>query len=284
MSKRIIITEEQLNKILTEELGIAKEVSKASKELKKELFLNIEKNDKGAFDFIDFKVLYNVFRFKTEEEFYYWYDKNFNKLVNGYSKNDNLLRLSIIVINNNFNVSSLNDIIQHELEHYYQSKMAGYSFGGSSYNNAYHKMNDYNSYIKYISRIEYFSKHFEIDAFVNGAYFASEDLNITSYDSFIEQTDLKNIKKSLIEAFNFFKDIKFEGMFFNEMLVFIKKNGYYKNCEDYNKLRKKICEKCKKAYNYFLRKSTRAYALIKSERDNNIKNETDIFIKKVLNK
>ena len=66
MSKRIIITEEQLNKILTEELGIAKEVSKASKELKKELFLNIEKNDKGAFDFIDFKVLYNVFRFKTE--------------------------------------------------------------------------------------------------------------------------------------------------------------------------------------------------------------------------
>ena len=271
MSKNILITEEQLNFIINEELGIAKKVSELSEKLKNELFYQIEKKDNNSFEFEDIKVVYNVYRFSNQENFYTWFDNNPTKYINGYSYSKKTLFLTIININNRFNIASLNDIIQHELEHYYQSKMAGHSFGKTSYNNAYLKYHDFNDYIRYISRIEYFSKHFEIDGWVNGAYFAAKELDIIDYNSFIESTDLKEIKMSLKNAYNFFKNVKFDGMFFDEMLLFIKKNHYYKNCNDLKNLRNKICEKCKKTYRYFIKKSSRAFALLHIEKENELK-------------
>ena len=74
-------------------------------------------------------------------------------------------------------------------------------------------MNDYNPYIRHISKIEYFAKHIEIDAFVNGAYYTVEEEPITTFDSFIEKTELKHIKNSLLEAYSFFNSVKFDGIF-----------------------------------------------------------------------
>ena len=280
MSKNILITEEKLNYIINEELGIAKKVSELSEKLKKQLFYQIEKNDNNSFEFEDIKVVYNVYRFSNHESFYTWFDNNPTKYINGYSYHKKTLFLTIININNRFNIASLNDIIQHELEHYYQSKMAGHSFGTTSYNNAYLKYYDFNAYIKHISRIEYFSKHFEIDGWVNGAFFAAKELEITDYNSFIELTDLKEIKSSLKNAYNFFKNIDFDGMFFDEMLLFIKKNNYYRNCGDLKKLRNKICEKCKKTYQYFIKKSSRAFALLQLEKENKLKINSDLNFNK----
>ena len=264
MSKKIIITEEQFQQILNEELGIAKEVPKASKELKKELFTRIENNHSGEFNFLDILVKYNVYSFENETDFLDWFDSTYD-YVNGYSYDDKTLYLTIIQIAGDYNVASINDTIQHELEHYYQTKMAGHNFTNSAYDNAVKKMNEYNAYIKHISRIEYYSNHIEIDAFVNGAYYAVQDMNITDYDTFIESTDLQRVRDSLKDAYNFFISANFSGLFFNEMLEFIKRNGYYNNCVNLNELRNKICDKCQKAYSYFVRKSSRAYALIQNE-------------------
>ena len=138
MDKKIIITEEQLNHIINEALGIAKNVANASKELKKQLFNEIELNGNGTFDFLDLKVKYKTFSFNNNEDFYNWYDDNYKEIVNGYSFEENTLYLTLIVINGDYNISALNDTIQHELEHYYQCKMAGHGFWTASYNNACH--------------------------------------------------------------------------------------------------------------------------------------------------
>ena len=284
MIKKIIITEEQLKQILGESLGIAKQVTDISKSLKIRLFKELELAEEGSFDFLDFKVCFKKINFEKIEEFYNWYDTNYQQVINGYSFKKNTLYLTLIIINGDYNVSALNDTIQHELEHYYQCKMAGHDFASPEYNNAYYKMNDYNDYIKHVSRIEYFSRHTEIDAFINGAYFAAEELEVSTYESFIEQTELKYIKKSLLEAYAFFKSVKFEGLFFNEMVYFIKTNNYYNNCDDYKKLRQKICNKCKDVYEYFIRKSSRAYALIQIEIDERNKKKGDASISKIISK
>ena len=143
-------------------------------------------------------------------------------------------------------------------------------------------MNDYNPYIRHISKIEYFAKHIEIDAFVNGAYYTVEEEPITTFDSFIEKTELKHIKNSLLEAYSFFNSVKFDGIFFNEMIFFIKRNGYYKNCENYKMLRKKILQKCKNVYEYFIKKSSKVYALIKIESDEREKEKSNMNISKII--
>lgn len=279
MSKRIIITEEQFKIILNETLGIAKEVSKMSKELKKELFQHLETKKQGIFQFLDINVDFKKIEFDTDEDFYSWYDDNYQMVKNGYSFKNKTLFLTIIVINDHYSNAELNDTIQHELEHYYQTKMSGHTFSKPSYNNAYTNFNSYNAYIKYISRIEYFN-HVEIDAYVNGAFYAAEDLDITTYDSFIEQTNLKQVKSNFIEAYNFFRNIPFKGNYFSDMILFIKQNGYYKNCGNLKMLREKICEKCKSGYDYFLKKSTRAYALIKMKEEEKEQVNADLFITK----
>ena len=56
MGKKIFLTEEQLNIIIQEELGIAREVSKASSELKNKLYSYIAEGDnEGEFNFLDIK-------------------------------------------------------------------------------------------------------------------------------------------------------------------------------------------------------------------------------------
>ena len=68
------------------------------------------------------------------------------------------------------------------------------------------------------------------------------------------------------------------------MIIFIKENGLYKDCENITKLRNKILDKWLYTYNYFIKKSSRAYALIKNEEEQISKSENDIFIKKLLKK
>lgn len=282
MGKKIIITEEQFRQILNEELGIAKVVTDASRELKNELFKRINYSNSGEFEFHDINVKYNVYSFVDDEEFLMWYDTNYDQYVNGYSFVNKTLTLTIIKIGVDYNVASLNDTIQHELEHYYQTKMAGHDFSNDSYNNAYSKLEDYNAYIQNVSIIEYYSSHVEIDAFVNGAYAAAQNMNILDYESFINHTDLKFVKDKLKNAYTFFEKAEFHGIFFNEMLEFIKRNGYYTNCNDVKKLRKEICQRCQNAYTYFVRKTSRAFALIQNEKNERIALQSKNNVRKLM--
>ena len=284
MIKKIIVTENQFNIIITEALGIAKVVSDASKLLKKELNQHLQEKNEGEFNFLDIKVIYKIYSFNTEEDFYNWYDVNYKKYINGYSFNDKTLYLTFIKINNILNIDMLDDTIQHELEHYYQTKMAGKDFSSEKYGNAFENLNHYNDYIKYISLIEYFSNHIEVDAFINGAYNSVKSLKLNDYNDFIENTDLKYIKENLITAYNFFRNIPFEGLYFSNMLIFIKQNNFYKNCKDFKSLREKICKKCEKAYLYFLKKSSRTYALIKIKEEEKEKNKSEFQLNKLKRK
>lgn len=276
--KKILITEEQLNMVLQEELGIAREVTKLCMDLKQILYNKIEEAPEGEFNFLDIKVKYHVYSFNSEQDFWNWFQVEPSLYINGYSYKDKLLILTIININGNYNVSMLNDTIQHELEHYYQTKNAKKSFVSSSYKNAFNKMDDYNLYIKWIYNLEYYSKKFEIDAIVNGAYAVAKDKELSDFNAFIEETELKDVKEKLYNIFDFFNNIKFDGLFYNEMIGFILTNDLYKNCKDVSKLRKCILNKCQNAYDYFIRKSSRAYTLIKMEQEkhNSIKSNRDL--------
>lgn len=280
MKKKIIITESQFQQILNEEMGISKEVYNASKELKKELFNRLDSNPVGEFNFLDIIVKYHVYFFETECDFIDWFDNNPTSYLNGYSSEEKTMILTIISIDGNINVSALNDTIQHELEHYYQTKMANNSFTSQSYINAYNKLNDYNDYIRYASIIEYYSKHIEIDALVNGAYYAVEGKRIDDYQSFIESTEIKYVKEKLREAYNFFKSCPFQGYFYSELIVFIKCNNYYRNWGDASKLRGEICKRCQDAYTYFVRKTSRVYALIQNQKEEELKINSQMSLRK----
>ena len=271
MGKKIFFTENQLKEILNEELGIAKLVSDYSRELKYILYNHINSSNEGEFDFKDIKIIYKVYNFNTEEEYFDWIYNNTDNIINGYSFNNKTLYLTILKIKDNFDVRALDETIQHELEHYYQTKMAGKDFSSEKYQNLYKYIDDYNDYIKYISLIEYFN-NIEIDAFINGAYNSVKELKVKNYNDFIENTDLKIIKNTFNDAYNFFANCLFSGPFFIEMINFINRNKLYKNSDNLKSLRKNILNKIEEKYNYFIRKTSRTYALIIKENNDKYKN------------
>lgn len=268
MAKRIIITEEQFNQILKEELGIAKEVILLTKEIENKIDYLLKNNQTGTLNISDgLKLNFNYFNFNDYEELNSWLQTNYSKNKNGYSFSKNTIYITIIAVNNMFDTNVLSDTIQHEVHHYYQAKKSGKSFSSDKYQLIAKNMASNNDYLKYLNQMLYFSKKFEIEGWINGAYNVYKNNRITSYKDFIDNTELYKVDGILKDVFDFFSTEPFYGIKFQQMLIYISDNGLYKNVENLKELRKKILDDCQNTYNMFVRKASRAFCLLKQEYD-----------------
>lgn len=270
MDNNLLISEEKLEKIIKEELGIAKEVIELTKiiEDKIDSFLKSKKRKIIIQLTDDLKLNLKSFNFESYENLNEWLKLNYKKVKNGFSFNKKTIYLTIILVNRVCNVDEISDIIQHEVHHYFQAKKSGKSFNSEKYQKVSMNINSENEYIKYLSRILYFKSKFELEGWINGAYNAFKNKPITTYNSFIENTDLFKIKNTLKDAYLFFKNDSFNSWYFNSFLIFINKNKLYGETLNLKELRYAILNDCEYTYDMFIRKSSRAFVFLKQEYNN----------------
>ena len=199
MSNNLIISEEKIRKILrtiiTEELGIAREVIALTNEVEEKLN-NFIKSDKTT-DYIPLKTDLAISLEKHFCNSIADYSQKEKSFLNSYSFDNKELELHVFYINGKPILENIYDSIQHELEHYWQCTKKK----GKLSNNQYQKItsyaqNDHDYLMRLVGSILYATKHFEIDAYVNGAYnVARKDKNnFKTKEDFINKTNLINLK------------------------------------------------------------------------------------------
>lgn len=272
MGKKIIVNEKQYQRLfdlIKEELSIANEVKRITHEIEKKFNDEVgemTENKNGIFFVDDLKVEWKVLLFDNIEKFSSWYSVNSKEYKNGYSMSEKTMYLTVIVIGGEYNISDTLDTIQHEVEHYYQTKMKNGSLSTEKYQLAVQYFQSNNQYLSNFSKLIYFSKRFEIDAYVNGAYNSVRYKRINSYEDFIENTELNNVLKTLTTIKKFFNNAPFNTPDFLTMEKFIKNNGFI-FFNDEKELRKKLNDIIEKSYDYFLRKTVKVWVKIKGENE-----------------
>lgn len=281
----MLITEEKLNLIIQEELGIAKEVLSITKDIETVLKIFFKNKLKHIKEQIkdDLYVDITYYNFDSYNHLNDWLNLNYRKNVNGYSYSQQTIFLTILSVNNMFDTEEILDTIQHEVHHYFQTKKSGKTFSTEKYQNIALNVNSDNEYVKYLTSIHYFKHNFELEAWINGAFNAFKNKRITTYKDFINNSELFKIDDVLKKAYNFFSHASFNDWEVKQMLVFIKNNNLYKNIDDLKILRKEILKNCKKVYDIFVRKSSRAYALLKQQYEEKLKKSVIKRINKHIN-
>lgn len=271
MSKKVIITEEQFKHLINEELGIVNNVVKITKLIQNEVFKALDKGKDITFNINDLKVVFKIHNINSIEELYEKYGSG--EIKDGYSYNENAVYISYI----NFKdfdryeqIISLKNTIQHEVEHYWQCKNANKSFVTKQYNNITNGLYNDNPIISTICKILYYAKHIEIDANVNGAYNELENLNITTYDEFIEKTTLSKLFNVFKENGNALRNWNINSFYFFDAVNYIKKNRII-GFETPEQLLDKLYNIFLESKEYLIRKCARAYTLyVKNNEINNI--------------
>lgn len=177
--------------LLTEEMSIANDVYIVARNISQILRKEIEKGNyipynkggitykSGIFEYLlDFSEKVNIewqyYDFVSQKIF----NKEYGKIPykNSYNINTNTISITIISINGKIDIHTVEDTIMHEIEHLYQTNKSGKELLKTdkdkvAYQNAsINKTNIQNNAIRAIGNIFYFSKKFEQDAQVNGAY------------------------------------------------------------------------------------------------------------------
>lgn len=281
MSKKIYITEQQFRQLLNEKLGIAKHVVEISTQIEKYVYEFLDENINNKLFTINDELNVNLKKlfYNSIEDFYSDYEKDTTIYKNGYSFNDKTIYLTFLIINN---VLSYNDnienTIQHEVEHYYQCVNSGKSFSTPQYQEISTLMTSSNPYISVISKLLYYSKKFEIDAQINGAYNEiKNNHNIISPDDIFKTTELGLLKKILFDIKTAIESWNYESYSVLYALNTININEKIRNNKNkpYNK--KKLVNIINNTIDYFFRKCAKLMSLhienIKEKNLNNIKKD-----------
>lgn len=205
--KRIIITEEQFNTLLNEELGIAKNVVIISDRIEKIVypFLNSNKLNHSEQVLNDLKLVLSKHYFNNIDEYNNSYYDNPENFKNGFSKDDNTIYLQFIIIDDALCIDNIENTIQHEVEHYWQCKNKKTPISTNHYQELVKLIDNNNPYISTIAEIIFLSKKFEIDAEINGAFAELKTKDkIKTISDVLDNTEvgklyekLKNIKISI---------------------------------------------------------------------------------------
>lgn len=177
--------------LLKEEMSIANDVYIVSRDISIMLRKEIEKAKTKPYnkDGITYKCGMFVYPFDFDKELgikwdYYnfisekAFEREYGKIEykNSFNKAGDTINITVFAIGGNIDAHSLEDTIMHEVEHKYQSSKSGKELLKTdrdkvAYSNAaINKLNNRNRAIKAIGNIFYYSKKFEQDAQVNGAY------------------------------------------------------------------------------------------------------------------
>ena len=205
--KRIIITEEQFNTLLNEELGIAKNVVIISDKIEKIVYPFLNSNELNHSEQVlnDLNLVLSKHYFNNINEYSNSYYDNPENFKNGFSKDDNTIYLQFIIIDDALCIDNKENTIQHEVEHYWQCKNKKTPISTNHYQEIVKLIDNNNPYISTIAEIIFLSKKFEIDAEINGVFaeLKTKDTIKTNSDV-LDNTEmgklyekLKNIKISI---------------------------------------------------------------------------------------
>lgn len=278
MTKKIHITEHQFKEFLNEKLGIAKKVVEISQEIEKKVYAFLDEEKNNTFFAIreDLNVCLKKLTYSSIEEFYLDYDVNPHIYKNGYSYNEKAIYLTFLIINNVLCGDNIKNTIQHEVEHYWQCKQSGKSLSTPQYQKIATLMLSDNPYISVISKLLYYSKKFEIDAQVNGAYNEIKTIiiNITPNEVF-QNTELGQLKKTLFDIKKAVESWDYESYAVMQALNTLNINEKIKHKRNKPLTKKKLITIINNTIDYFFKKTAKILALhienIKSQNLNTIK-------------
>ena len=270
----------KINNILREELSIANDVIKISNDVFSNVIKiikdNIQENifDKlynFNFSYADkFNVTLNTVNFRTKEDYlFFGYDENnITIMTNAYYANDNTLYLFFGLINNKIDYNDILNTIQHEIEHYYQGVCKQSSLSTSDYQWAISNLNNENIFIAILSQIKYFTKQFELDAQINGAYSEGKsfNFNMLSYSDFIKHTQLINLFDRLRELKQIINKWNWNSSIVKSSIDIC--TPYFRWHKGYNEL-SFLNKAIDWSINYLQKKSLKIYARLKIEKSNN---------------
>ena len=276
MSKKIYITEAQLKKLITEKLGIAKKVVEISNEIEKYVytFLDSDSTTEDINIYDDLKLSLKKLFYATIEEFYSDYEKDKTVYKNGYSYNDKTIYFTFIIINNILNMGdNVENTIQHEVEHYWQCKQKGCSISSPHYQEITSLINSNNYYISVIAKLLYYSKKFEIDAQINGAYNQIKNINyINDVDSLFDNTELGMVNNILLNLKNTVQSWDYSNSNVVYALNFININEKLRSRKNKPFNQKRLINIVNKTIDYFYRKIAKMLALhIEDKKNKNLK-------------
>lgn len=265
MGKKIIVNERQysiLLELIKEEMGIANEVLDISEKVKNHLYAEIDDGkSQGIFNVDGLNVVWVMYCFPDFDTFEEWIAINPKKYKNGFSYEEKLLYITVINVADTFNFDEIEDTIQHEVEHYYQTLKKGKDNNYDAYQVVSNNVYSNNKFISNLCWVLYYSNKFEIDAFINGGYAKVKNKRIGDFDDFLKETGLESIRLRMETCRNFFKNKSFRSVDCISMKQFIIKNSLFKFSDD-KELRRLILKKIDDAYDYFIRKSARTYTLV----------------------
>jgi hypothetical protein len=276
MSKKIYTTEAQLKKLITEKLGIAKKVVEISNEIEKYVytFLDSDSTTEDINIYDDLKLSLKKLFYATIEEFYSDYEKDKTVYKNGYSYNDKTIYFTFIIINNILNMGdNVENTIQHEVEHYWQCKQKGCSLSSPHYQEITSLINSNNYYISVIAKLLYYSKKFEIDAQINGAYNQIKNINyINDVDSLFDNTELGMVNNILLNLKNTVQSSDYSNSNVVYALNFININEKLRSRKNKPFNQKRLINIVNKTIDYVYRKIAKMLALhIEDKKNKNMK-------------
>lgn len=218
------MTEEQINRIIDEERGIAREVINLTNEIEQRIqSIEAVPFKEYLVEINDLSINYMLTSFPTLEKAYDWYSNN--KRNDGYSFNEKCLYLTLTFINNECDYSEFRNTIQHEVEHYWQSKNANKCISTNRYSLISREcFYSENPIVRYICSLLYFSYKFEIDAYINGAFNTAvkSDERINDYKEYIQKTGLAHIYDTLKNSFKKLDKYSTENLYFLTSINYLK--------------------------------------------------------------
>lgn len=264
--RTLILAEEQIKRIISEELGIAKEVTIMANKIYDEIGkLYVRGVNEKVFQLktekSDVTVDYISKVFNKSEDYYQWYYDN--KRPDGYSYEKNTIFLTFVSIKGVEPNSDMYDTIQHECEHYWECKNKGGAISTDRYQNIIKGIKNNNLIVQYFCKVMYYCNKHEINAFVNGAYASAmkKEKKYESYKDFILDNNvndlyftLKNFQKHLLKY-----DIN--SSYFGQAMIYLNNNGIFSMGKDINNGIEKLRKQVRKYYTYFIKQIGKVYSL-----------------------
>ena len=259
----MILSELQIKHIIEEERSISREVVQLVNEIEKKIqSINAKPFYTYTFKIKGILINYMMTSFKTLEEGYEWHLKNNRN--DGYSFDEKKLYLTLTFINGVCDYNDLKNTIQHEVEHYWQTKNANKDFSNNRYSTIVREcFYSENPIVKYICTLLYYSYNFEIDANINGAFnVACKSIQkLTDYKTYIENTGLKNIYITLKNSHKNLEKYSMENLYFLSSINYLKSLNVFPKKYQPKEIVNFLKKKTKKSFHYLIKQIGKSFSL-----------------------
>lgn len=276
--KQKILTEQKINEIIEEELGIANDALELASKIEGEIYRRCETSNAFTFvvnDSLTVDFLYK--NFDTAEEFSEWYDKTRRK--SGYSYSENTMYINLLIIGDQFHYEELTDTIQHECLHYIECLKKGGPISTDKYQSIVNGIDNRNPVISTLCRVLYFANKNEINAYVNGTYASAmkKKKEYPTYKDFVADNSVNDAYTTLKNSGKILEKYNRNNPLFLTAMMYLIARGIIEPCS-LDDAKAHIYKQAATAYKYLIRKIGMAYSLYRSkmEEEERIRDEANM--------